>query len=63
MFPVKRKIYNREGNYNKNNNIKKIKQNVATKHNKRYDSSGLLGGNSWFIYKYCREWIEYAGLV
>jgi hypothetical protein len=35
----------------------------GSKHNKRYNSTGLLAGNIWFIYRYCREWIEYAGLV
>ncbi len=24
----------------------------GSKHNKRYDSTGLLAGNSWFIYRY-----------
>jgi hypothetical protein len=35
----------------------------GSKHNKRYNSTGLLADNSWFIYRYCTEWIEYAGLV
>ncbi len=35
----------------------------GSKHKKRYDSTGLLAGNNWFIYRYCTEWIEYAGLV
>ncbi len=33
------------------------------KRNKRYDHISLLTDNSWFKYRYCTGWQEYAGLV